>query len=177
MKSYVISHVSSRLPGPVQKRSRSCSIAPRFESNETAPRPLRLSESVLFGFEIRLQWFISPYKASQTLGPHPPFPASETFPSLSSCRSMTVRLRRGGIPLHKLTRLVARVSEVPPMFGVTTIRPERKATKFLEIFGIALSACRTAPSQRHRTRGVHGTGQVCHVVTVAVKLRHTPPHT
>ena len=72
-----------------QKRSRSGhgSNAPRFESlaNEAAPRPLRLS--VLFGFEISLQWFISPYKASRTLGPHPPpaargfkFPASETGP-------------------------------------------------------------------------------------------------
>ena len=45
------------------------------------------------------------------------------------------------------------------------------------IFGIALSACRTGPSQRRRTRGVHGIGQVRHVFTVAVKLRHTPPRT
>ena len=72
MKSYMISYVFSRLPGPVQKRPRSGSNAPRFESNAADPRPLRLS--VLFGFEIRLQWFISPFKASQTLGPHPPPP-------------------------------------------------------------------------------------------------------
>ena len=83
MKSYVISYASSRLPGPVQKRPRSGSNAPLFESNAAAPRPLRLS--VLFHFEIRLQWFIGPYKASRTLGQHPPLPASETLPSLSSC--------------------------------------------------------------------------------------------
>ena len=104
MKSYVISHVSLRLPGPVQKQSRPGSNAPRFESNAAAPRPLLLS--VHFGFEIRLQWFISPYKASQTLGP-PPAPPSPRPGDLSVIilmhRSMTVRLRRGGIPLHKLT--------------------------------------------------------------------------
>ena len=60
MKSYVlamrfheISYVSSRLPGPVQKRSLAGSKAALILFKCTA-RPLRLS--VLFGFEITLQW-------------------------------------------------------------------------------------------------------------------------
>ena len=100
MKSYVILHVSSRLLGPVQKPSGP--NAPLFESNAAAPRPLRLS--VLFGFEIRLQWFISLYKASQTLGPHPPSPRlGDLSVIILVHRSMTAKLRRGGIPLHKFT--------------------------------------------------------------------------
>ena len=102
MKSYVISHVSSRLPGPVQKRPQSCSNAPRFESNAAAPRPLCLS--VLIGFEIRLLWFISPFKASRTLGPHPRPPSlGDLSVIILMHRSMTFRLRRCGIPFHKLT--------------------------------------------------------------------------
>ena len=102
MKSYVISHVSSRLPGPVRKRPRSGSNAPLFESNAAAPRPLRLS--VLFGFKIRLQWFISPFKASRDTRPAPPSPRlGDLSVIILMHRSMTVRLRRGGIPLHKLT--------------------------------------------------------------------------
>ena len=36
---------------------------------------------------------------------------------------------------------------------------------------------RTGPSQTlsHRTRWVQGTGQVRHIVNIAVKLRHSPP--
>ena len=43
MKSYVISHISSLLPGLVQNLPRSGTNAPRFESNAAALRPLRLS--------------------------------------------------------------------------------------------------------------------------------------
>ena len=79
-------------PGPAQKQLRPGSNAPLFETNAAAARLLRLS--VLFGFEIRLQCFINPLKASQTLGKHPlhpphqaPFPSSpalETSPSYDS---------------------------------------------------------------------------------------------
>ena len=50
-------------PDPVQMHLGS-------KSSAAAARPLRLS--VLFGFEIRLQWFINPLKPSWTLCPHPP---------------------------------------------------------------------------------------------------------
>ena len=55
------------------KGSRSCSNAPWFESNEAAPRPVRLS--VFFGLGIELQWFTNPYKASRPPVPPPSRPS------------------------------------------------------------------------------------------------------
>ena len=75
-----------------------------------AARPLRVS--VLSGLEIKLQWFITPMKASQTPPSHrrlartPPSPfhllgALSVLPLFP--RSLTRSRRRGGIPIHKIT--------------------------------------------------------------------------
>ena len=205
LKSYVILHVSSRLPEPVQKRPRSCSNVPLFESNAAAARPLCLS--ALFGFEIRLQWFIVPL----TLGQHPSSPAPETSPSLSSCAgtscagascvmlgaswgwSMTVRLRRGGIPLHKLTLEKVGVRRVGRQLQDLENDVGVHLTKTCCAGIVGPADVRGNPNQARKVgdqvpgnlwhRGqstnsrVHGTGQVRHVVTVAVKLLHNPPRT
>ena len=57
------------VPAPAQKRR------PDPVQMYPAARPLRVS--VLSGLEIKLQWFITPMKASRTpaLGPHPPIPS------------------------------------------------------------------------------------------------------
>ena len=73
MTSYAISYAFSCLPGPAQKRSRSGSDAPRFESNAAVAHPVRLS--VFVGLEIGLQWFTNPYKASRPPVPPPPSPS------------------------------------------------------------------------------------------------------
>ena len=59
-------------PATAQKRPRSCSDAPLFESNAVVAHPVRLS--VFFGLEIGLRWFTNPYKASRQPVPSPPSP-------------------------------------------------------------------------------------------------------
>ena len=56
-------------PATAQKRPRSGSDAPRFESNAVVAHPVRLS--VFFGLEIGSQWFTNPYKASRQPVPSP----------------------------------------------------------------------------------------------------------
>ena len=103
-------------PWPVQKRPRSDSNAPQCVRIKfchcLSPTSVTVCLSVPFGFEIRLQWFISPMEASLTLGPHST--PVRLFPHLGDLsviilmrRNMKARRWRGCIPLHKLTLRLA----------------------------------------------------------------------
>ena len=143
--------------------------------------------------------------------PSPSSPASETSPSLSSCAgtscagascvmlgaswgwSMTVRLRRGGIPLHKLTLEKVGVRRVGRQLQDLENDVGVHLTKTCCAGIVGPADVRGNPNQARKVgdqvpgnlwhRGqstnsrVHGTGQVRHVVTVAVKLLHNPPRT
>ena len=168
MTSYAISYAFSCLPGPAQKRSRSGSDAPRFESNAAVAHPVRLS--VFVGLEIGLQWFTNPYKASRPpVLPPPSLPGlpGGLFGGLLSGRSTTVVLRRGSIPLHKLTLEKRGEFRVGHKIQGRRVPHEHVGNVGDQVLGNLWHRweCRTNRSQRRRNRVLHGIGQVHHVST------------
>ena len=197
--SYTSSYASSCMPGPVQMRPREGPDPVLLRPGSNQMRPLLVpyvclsslaSESGCSGLLIHT----GPRGCSPV--PHPPLLPLPPVGLVSGRRTIVV-LRRGGIPLHKLTLEVNSASDARFRYLRTASAFALACCAGISVSNAVLGSheqachvgnqvlgnlwhrweCRTNRSQRRRTRVVRRIGQVRHVGSAAVELRHTPPRT
>ena len=202
MISYVISHVQwypiwfhmfpGACPGrfkcrtkPAQKRPNPVQMHPCSNQMQQLSSPTSLCPLWLRNQAVVIYQSNEGIKGTLPAPPAPPSSsslASETSPSFSTDlrRSIAVRLRCGFIPLHKLTLEKVGVGSVSFQLQDLDIDVGVRLTKACctGISGPANVLGNHNQAGKVGDQGVHWTGQVCHVVNVAAKLRHTqaPSH-